>query len=119
MHERPHEKLAVWREAYLLCLWIYDLTTYLPQKERYRLIDQMCRSGNSVPTNIAEGNAKRTAKDKRHYLDIAFGSLEELHCQTKIARDLGYITKESFDKTDQHINRVSFLLTRFRSSIRD
>ena len=67
--------------------------------------------------NIAEGNAKRTAKDKRHYFDISFGSLEELHCQVKLALDLGYIAKKQFTKTDQHINRVSFLLTRFRSSI--
>lgn len=119
MHERPHEKLIVWQEAYHLCLWIYELTTRLPSVERFRLADQMCRSAFSVPMNIAEGNAKRTAKDKRHYLDIAFGSLEELHCQTRMAHDLGYISSEDFTKTDQQINRVSYLLTRLRWSIHD
>lgn len=117
MHIRLHEKLIVWQEAYHLCLWIFDLTTRFPSDERFRLIDQMCRAAFSVPTNFAEGNAKRTPKDNRHYLDIAFGSLEELHCQTKISYDLKYLTKEEFEKTDDHINRVSYLLTRFRSSI--
>ena len=117
MHTRLHEKLIVWQEAYFLCLWIYDLTSRLPSSERFRLVDQMCRSSYSIPTNIAEGNARRTPKDKRHYLDIASGSLEELHCQTKICHDLKYISEEDFEKTDDHINRVSFLLTRFRSSI--
>ena len=118
MHERPHEKLVVWKEAYHLCLWIHDLTTHFPSAERFRLVDQMCRSAFSVPMNIAEGNAKRTGKDKRHYLDIAFGSFEELHCQVKMARDFKYISEQQFVQTDDHINRVSFLLTRFRSSIR-
>ena len=117
MHKRPHERLVVWQESYHLCLWIYELTPQFPSSERFRLVDQMCRSSYSVPTNIAEGNAKRTAKDKRHYLDIAFGSLEELHCQVKISLDLHYITSDQFAQTDRHINRVSFLLTRFRSSI--
>ncbi len=40
-----------------------------------------------------------------------------MHCQAKIACGLKYITPKQFEETDDHINRVSYLLTRFRASI--
>ncbi|NOS68253.1 MAG: four helix bundle protein [Candidatus Peribacteraceae bacterium] len=68
--------------------------------------------------NIAEGNAKRTPNHKCQFFEIALGSLEELHCQARIAKDLKYITPEEFSKTDEKINRVSYLLTRLRASFK-
>ena len=117
MYERPYEKLIVWQEAYKLCLWIYQLTRKFPPDERFGLISQMRRSGYSVPINIAEGNVKRSKKEKLHFFEIAQASLEELHCECKLARDLQYMTLEEFSKTDQQIHRVSYLLTKLRASI--
>ena len=87
-------------------------------KDMYQRPPQQIRkSAYSVPMNIAGGNAKRTGKDKRHFLDISMGSLEELHCQVRMVCDLHYIRLDQFAEVDQQINRVSFLLVRFRSSI--
>ncbi len=116
MHERPHHKLIAWKEAYSLCLGMYVVTKSLPTEERFALGDQIRRSATSVPLNIAEGNAKRTPKEKRRYFEIALASLEELHCQISIARDLQYLSKDTFTKIDDHMNRVSYLLTRLRGS---
>jgi len=117
MDERPHEKLVTWQEAYKLTLFVYSMTKEFPEEERYGLISQMRRSAYSVPMNIAEGNAKRTAKDKRRFLDIAKGSLEELHCQCRLSRDLRYIGAHHFQDIDKRIHRLSFLLFKLRASV--
>lgn len=117
MHQRPHEKLVAWQEAYKLMLWIYVITRKFPKHELFGLVSQMRRSAYSVPMEIAEGNMRRSKKDKAHFFERGISSLEELHCQAKMALDLDYITKEEFLKTDDHINRTSYLLTKLRSSL--
>ena len=117
MHQRPYEKLVAWKEAHRLCLWIYRLTRKFPPDERFGLISQMRRSASSVPTNIAEGNGKRSKKEKAYYFERALASLEELHYQSVLARDLTYIAKQEYDKADDHIQRISYLLTKLRSSL--
>lgn len=116
MHQRPHEKLIVWKEAHALCLAIYDTTANFPSKEIYGLTSQMRRASYSVPMNIAEGNMRRTIKDKSHFLTIAISSLEELHYQCVLAKDLTYLSSDDFSKLDDHIQRVSYLLIKFHKS---
>lgn len=53
MIERPYEKLVVWKEADILCLFTYDVTRHFPQDERFCLVQQMRKSSYSVPMNIA------------------------------------------------------------------
>lgn len=60
MHIRPYQKLVTWQEAHKLCVAIYSQTKQYPEDERFGLISQMRRSASSVPTNIAEGNAKKS-----------------------------------------------------------
>ncbi len=116
MHLRPHEQLIVWKESHELCVWTYGITRDFPSSEKFGLTNQMRRSAYSVPTNIAEGNAKRTHKDKARYFEIALGSLEELHYQFVLSKDLQYINQAIFLKADDHIQRVSFLLTKLRGA---
>lgn len=116
MTQRPHEKLIVWQEAYKLSLFIYKCTDTFPTREQFGLTQQMRSAAVSVPSNIAEGNAKRTIKDLKRFLNIAKGSLEELHCQCRISTELQYMSKEEFLTADQSIHRVSYLLSAFRSA---
>lgn len=117
MHQRPHEKLIAWQESYKLCLSVYKLTLSYPYNERFGLTSQIRRASYSVPMNIAEGNSKRTKKEKSHFLDIALASLEELHCQLQLSKDLDYIKKSDFELHDGHVNRVSYLITKLRLSL--
>ena len=115
MAKRPYEKLVAWQEAHSLCVWTYEVTKSFPADERFAHIDQMRRSSSSVPTNIAEGNVRRTHKDKAKFFLISLSSLEELHYQFRLAYDLGYITEILFDEADSRINRTSYLLTKLRN----
>lgn len=114
---RPYEKLIAWQEAFKLCLWTYRITKAFPQEEKFALVSQMRRSAYSVPMNISEGNVKRSAKDKAHFLEMALGSLEELHCQFRISLGLQYISERTYKEADQHIHRISYLVNKLRSSI--
>ncbi|MBP9774053.1 MAG: four helix bundle protein [Candidatus Peribacteraceae bacterium] len=110
MHQRLYEKLIVWQEAHKLCLRVYAITANFPSHEKFGLVSQMRRSGYSVPTNIAEGNSRRTPRDKQNFLTIATSSLEELHYQSILTRDLGYISQIEFDELNDRSKRVGYLL---------
>jgi len=77
----------------------------------------MRRSASSVPTNIAEGNERRSPKDKAHFLTIAKASLEELHYQCFLSRDLNIISDEYFKEVNGHIQRISYLISKQRESL--
>jgi four helix bundle protein len=117
MNYRPYQNLVVWKEAHQLCLLIYQLTISFPTTEKYSLVTQMRRSSSSVPTNLAEGSGKSTPKDQRKFYTIARGSLEELHYQCILSKDLTYISKEQFEQLDDSIKRTSYLLNKLRSSL--
>lgn len=117
MAQKPYEKLIAWQESFKLCLWIYEITKTFPADEKFSLTNQMRRSAQSVPMNIAEGNGKRSAKEKAYFFEIAIGSIDELHCQCRIAQGLHYIDDSIFSKADEHIHRTSYLINKLRSSL--
>lgn len=117
MHIRPHERLIAWQESHKLCLSVYKITANFPTTERYQLVSQMRRASYSVPMNIAEGNVKKSKKEKSHFFEIAHASLEELHYQFVLSRDLKIITPELFSQSDDHIQRTSYILSKLRASL--
>lgn len=90
-----HENLEVWRMGIQLVKLIYQLTDTFPDKEKYRLTDQMCRAVVSIPSNIAEGGARKSTRDFMRFIAIAIGSLAELRTQLVIANELCYAQKEN------------------------
>jgi four helix bundle protein len=117
MRIRPYQRLIVWKEAHELCKGIYRLTDKFPSNEKFGLTSQMRRSAASIPMNIAEGNGKRSMKDRARFLEIAIGSLEELHYQCFLAKELGFLVTEQHAQADDLIQRVGFLLERLRASL--
>ena len=68
----------------------YEFISLLPDKEEFGLKSQLRRSLISIPSNIAEGSGRFSAKEKVHFLEIAYGSLMESTCQMQLAADLGF-----------------------------
>jgi len=85
-----HKDLQVWQEGLDLVEQVYHLTKLFPSTEIYGLCSQMRRAAVSVPSNIAEGAARRGEKEFIQFLYVALGSLSELETQCFIARRLGY-----------------------------
>ena len=74
----PFEKLEIWRLSIDMAESLYKLTHNFPTEEKYGIISQIRRAGNSVGANIAEGSARFSEKDKARFIEISFGSLMEV-----------------------------------------
>ena len=88
---RDFRDLIVWQKAMQLTKTVYQQTRAFPESERFGLTSQMRRSAVSVPSNIAEGNARDTIRDYVRHLIIARGSLAELETQIILATDLSLL----------------------------
>ncbi|HEX5474021.1 MAG TPA: four helix bundle protein [Vicinamibacterales bacterium] len=92
---RNYRDLEAWRFALDAALLTYRLTAAFPVDERYGLTAQMRRAAVSAPSNLAEGQARRSPKSVLHFIAIALGSLAELDTQLEIAIRLAYVTVEA------------------------
>ena len=82
--------LIAWKKAMDLAELIYDVTEPFPHREWYGLAHQMRKAAVSVPSNIAEGNRRRTPS-YIHHLEIALGSHGELDTQCELATSRKFI----------------------------
>ncbi|WP_149194256.1 four helix bundle protein [Luteimonas suaedae] len=110
--KRPHERLEVWRDAMDLVETVYRFSSAFPDTERYALTGQLRRAAVSVPSNIAEGAARRSKAEYLRFLSIARGSLSELDTQTQIAIRLGYAKHDDAlaELTDRVFARLTALM---------
>ena len=91
---KNHKELTVWQKSMELVKEVYRLVKKLPKEETYALSDQMRRAVVSIPSNIAEGNARESEKEFLRFLSVAQGSNAELETQLLICADLGYLTEK-------------------------
>jgi len=85
------EKLNAWQESRQLVVSVYQLLDKFPKFEKYALCDQLRRAIVSVPSNLAEGSGRLSAKEQLRFIEISYGSLMEAYCQLILANDLNYI----------------------------
>jgi len=117
--EKAHKKLRAWQETMDLARMVYEVTSLLPSEEKYGLQTQMRRAAVSIPSNIAEGAARRTSKDTIQFYIIARGSLSELDTQTELCRLLNLLKAENLHSLESQIEKVDALLSgliRFKRS---
>ena len=108
-----YNKLEVWIEARKLTNLIYDLSKVFPKEEIYGLTNQMRRCSVSIPSNIAEGCGRQTAKDTINFLHISRGSLYELETQCYVALDQKYIDENNFNIVFNQMQSCKKLLNGF------
>ena len=107
---------VVWQKAIDLTIEIYSLTNLFPKEEMYGLVSQIRRSAVSIPSNIAEGQARKYHQQFSHFLSIAQGSLAELETQIIIAMKLGYIAGEQKDLFDM-MHSIGKMITRLKQNL--
>ena len=112
-----YKNLEAYKESKTLVKQVYALLKQFPREEQYALCDQLRRAVISVPSNIAEGSGRTSAKDQAHFLEMAFGSLMEVDCQMDIAKDLGYVSLDEHEEVTVQISKVAALLSGMRRKI--
>jgi len=100
---RSYRDLIVWQNSIKLAKDVYQLTQKFPKQEVYALSDQIRRAVVSVPSNIAEGQARKSPADFTRFLHIALGSLAEVDTQLILAQEFGYLVQEDVDSMDIQI----------------
>ena len=111
MQGKNHKELLVWQKAMQLVVDVYNLIRLLPKEETYGLSDQMRRAAISIPSNIAEGNARSSQKDMVHFLYIAQGSRAELETQLELCELIGYISKDRLEPVLMQTQEIGRMLS--------
>ncbi|HTU32690.1 MAG TPA: four helix bundle protein, partial [Candidatus Acidoferrum sp.] len=87
---KHYKELKVWQKGMAVSKAVYELTSKFPADERFGLVAQLRRAAVSVPSNIAEGQARHGTREFLQFLSHAGGSLAELETQLLLSVDLGY-----------------------------
>lgn len=116
MHIYSFEKLDVWKEARELVTWIYKITKDFPADEKLGLTNQLRRAAVSVVSNIAEGSARKSAKDQAHFSQIAYSSLLEILTQLMLSNDLEFIKEEHLITGRTKIENLTMKVAALRKS---
>lgn len=111
--------LLVWQKAHELTIEVYKIAKKFPKEERFRLVNQVCKSASSIPANIAEGFGRASKKEFVRFLSIAKGSVKESLYHLMLAKDLGYIRDVEFSNLRDRYNEISKMLSGLIRSIKE
>jgi four helix bundle protein len=111
------EQLDVFKLAHELALKVYKITITFPKEESFNLVAQMRRAATSVGMNLVEGSMRLNSREFRQFVGIARGSAAEVSYQLLLAKDLGYISKKTYDELRSGYDRVGQMLTRLAQSL--
>ncbi len=89
-----YKDLIVWQKGIALAKAIYRLTATFPGVEKFGLVSQMRRAAVSIPSNIAEGQARHTTGEFILFISHAEGSTVELETQLILSIELAFAKAE-------------------------
>lgn len=110
MKINSYKDLIVWQKSMDLARIVYAASQKFPKEETYGLTSQIRRAVVSVPSNIAEGYARKSSKEYLQFYCIAYGSVLELQTQLILCRDFGYIASANFRRIESLTEEVSKML---------
>lgn len=91
---KDFKKLLIWQKGMEIVRMVYQLASQLPDNEKFGLRSQITRAAVSIPSNIAEGSAKKSKKEHERFLEIALGSVFELETQILVVDQLSLGEKQ-------------------------
>lgn len=109
------EKLEVWVESKNFSKSIYLITSTFPDNEKYGLISQLRRASVSICSNIAEGSARKSFRDKAHFTRMAFSSAVEVLNQLIICFEIEFITENTYLKLRTDLESITNKLNALRT----
>lgn len=110
--------LLVWKKSHETTLAIYRTTKSFPKEELYALTSQIRRAASSIPANIAEGCGRQGNAEFARFLQIAFGSANELEYHLLLARDLQILDSRQHQELETKVCEVKRMLASLLSKVR-
>ncbi|MCE1183451.1 MAG: four helix bundle protein [Rhodocyclales bacterium] len=112
-----YRDLIVWQKAMDLVVEIYRLSQAFPNTEKFGLSAQIQRAAVSIPSNIAEGHARKSSGAFINHLSIAAGSLAELETQLMLAVRLGFCSEDVASPLFLCADEIGRMLTGLKNSL--
>ncbi|HLW84831.1 MAG TPA: four helix bundle protein [Candidatus Sulfotelmatobacter sp.] len=114
---RSYQELIGWKKSMALVTERYRCTQNFPRPEMYGLTSQLRRAAISIPSNIAEGQGRRSRGEFKQFLGHARGSVFELESQIIIARNLGYLDQDSAQSLLSRITELGRIINGLLNSL--
>jgi four helix bundle protein len=114
---KKYNELVACQKAMDLVQMIYKATSQFPNDELYGLTSQIRRAAISVPSNIAEGQGRKSTREFQHHLSIAYGSLMEVETQVLIAERLNYLTQAQTQRLIDYTSEVGRVINGLLNSL--
>ena len=116
---RDHTRLPAFELADEVVVLVYRTAAGFPKGELFGLISQIRRAAVSVSSNIVEGCARDSEADYLRFLNIAFGSLRELHYQLNLSKRLGFLPNEDSSLLEPKVVETEKVLNGLIRALRD
>jgi len=116
---RDHTKLRAFELADEVAILVYRVTAGFPKEELFGLTSQLRRASVSVPSKIVEGCARDSEAEYLRFLNIAFGSLRELHYQLNLSKRLGFLPDEDSSLLEPTVVETEKVLNGLIRALRD
>lgn len=110
---KDFKKLNIWQLGMEIVDKVYDQVPMFPPEERYGLRSQITRCAVSVPSNIAEGSAKRSNKEKIRFMEISLGSAFELETQLLTVKKRNWIEGEPIDELIKLVRTEQSMISKY------
>lgn len=114
---KDFKELLVWQKAMVITRMIFDIYEDLPWQRTAELKGQSTRAAVSIASNIAEGNSRRSEKDKLRFMEIALGSAFELETQTLVLQERKWAPKKEAEAVLNAIDEVQKMLIAFMAKL--
>jgi four helix bundle protein len=112
-----YKDLLVWQKGIVLAKGIYRLTQNFPAEEKFGLVAQMRRAAVSIPSNLAEGQARHTSGEFVQFISHAEGSAAELDTQLILSVELAFCKKAKAIPIYELIEEIRRMLNALRRAI--
>ena len=114
---RSYKDLLVWQKGIALAKLVYQLTKNFPSEEKFGLVAQIRRAAISVPSNIAEGQARHTTGEFIQFISHAEGSAAELDTQLILSIELQFCSNSVAEDSFALIGEIRRMLNALRRKL--
>ena len=119
-NDKGLETLKVWQKALAFAVEVCNnVLPLIPAHEKWSLIDQLRRSAQSIPANIAEGYGRFYFQESVRSCYIARGSLEETYSHVALAYKLGYLDDETHKRLNEHVMELRRMINGYVAFLKD
>jgi len=114
---QSYKDLVVWQKGIELAKLIYKVTAQFPGEEKFGLVSQMRRAAVSIPSNIAEGQARHTTGEFIQFISHGEGSVAELETQIILAVELEFCAKNAVLSACELLDEIRRMLNGLRRKL--